>query len=182
MKITTSDELFDRLSYLEMKTRLPNDLLAKLDSMTMAHSLEGRVPYLDHRVVDLAFSIPAHLKLKYLREKYILRKAARKYLPREIVRRRKDHFFVPIHLWLQNELRPTVDLLLSRENIERSGYLNSEFILFAYQNYKKGALFYARQIWNVLIFLIWYKLYIEGDTFLSMQSEPLTLNNLFTTV
>jgi asparagine synthase (glutamine-hydrolysing) len=178
-RIDTSDELFHRLSYLELKTRLPNDLLAKVDAMTMAHSLEARVPFLDHRIVEYAFSIPSNLKLRYMREKYILRQAALRYLPREIVKRRKDHFFVPIHLWLQNELRTTVDRMLTRDNIEKTGYLNSEYILSAYKNYKKGALFYARQIWNVLFFLIWHKLYIETDNFLSMDTDPLTLKKAF---
>jgi len=178
-RIDNSNDLFNRLSYFELKTRLPNDLLAKLDAMTMAHSLEGRVPYLDHNLVDLAFSIPVHLKLRYMREKYVLRQAASRYLPRQIIKRRKDHFFVPIHLWLQNELRPMVDRILTRDNIEKTGYLNSEFILYAYENYKKGGLFYARQIWNILFFLIWHRLYIETDYFLSMNTESMTLEQLF---
>ncbi|MEA3346548.1 MAG: asparagine synthase (glutamine-hydrolyzing) [Candidatus Auribacterota bacterium] len=178
-KIKNSGELFNRLSYFELKTRLPNDLLAKVDTMTMAHSVEGRVPFLDHKLVELAFSIPPDLKIKYAREKYVLRKAVLRYLPREIARRKKDHFFVPIHLWLQNELRATVERILTRDNIEKSGYLNSDFLLDAYRNYKQGKLFYARQIWNVLFFLIWHKLYIETDEFLSVDTVPISLENLF---
>jgi hypothetical protein len=72
-----------------------------------------------------------------------------------------------------------VDSILSRENIERTGLLNAGFVLNAYNNYKKGALFYARQIWNVLVFLIWHRLYIESDRFLTMGAQPGTLEELF---
>jgi asparagine synthase (glutamine-hydrolysing) len=172
------DELFNRLSYFELKTRLPNDLLAKVDTMTMAHSLEARVPYLDHDLVEFAFAIPSSFKIRYLREKYILRRAANRYLPREIIRRRKDHFFVPIHLWLQNELRSTMHQVFNPEHIESIGYLNADFVMSAYNNYQKGMLFYARQLWNILFFLVWHKLYIETDLFLNMGSEPLPLARL----
>lgn len=172
------DELFGRLSYFELKTRLPNDLLAKVDTMTMAHSLEARVPYLDHELVEFAFAIPSRYKIRYLREKYILRQAVRRYLPREIIRRRKDHFFVPIHLWMQNELRPTMHQIFNPERINAIGYLDADFVMKAYNNYQKGMLFYARQLWNILFFLVWHKLYIETDLFLKMGSEPLPLDAL----
>lgn len=174
----TEEDLFNRLSYFELKTRLPNDLLAKVDSMTMAHSLEARVPYLDHRLVEFAFSIPSRLKVRLLHEKYILRQAVLRYIPREITRRRKDHFFVPIHLWLNNELRDTMNRIFTRDNIERTGFLNSTFVLNAYNNYQKGMLFYARQLWNLLFFVIWHKLYIESDLFMKMGGEPLSLKNI----
>ena len=70
-----------------------------------------------------------------------------------------------------------LDQILTRDNIEKTGYLNSDFILFAYKDYKKGVLFYARQIWNVLLFLIWHELYIETDKFLSMDTDSLTLKD-----
>ena len=70
-KIENSDELFNRLLYFELNTRLPNSHLAKVDTMTMAHSLEARVPYLDHNLVEMAFSLPVCLKLRMMREKYI---------------------------------------------------------------------------------------------------------------
>lgn len=177
-KITHADELFDSLSLFELKTRLPNDLLAKLDTMTMAHSLEGRVPFLDRNLVQTAFSIPSSLKLRYFREKYILRKAVRQYLPAQVVKRRKDHFFVPIHLWLRNELKPLADRMLSRKEIEKTGYLDGDFVSHAYKNYEQGQLYYARQIWNILCFMIWHKLYIESDRFLSVNKVPITLEDL----
>jgi asparagine synthase (glutamine-hydrolysing) len=178
-KIMDADELFNRMSIFELKTRLPNDLLAKLDTMTMAHSLEGRVPFLDPNLVQTAFSIPSNLKLRYFKEKYILRKAVLDYLPAQVAWRRKDHFFVPIHLWLQNELKPMAKRILSRKEIEKTGYLNSDFVLHAYKNYEQGQLFYARQIWNILFFLIWHKLYIESDRFLHANTVPASLESLF---
>lgn len=177
--IQDRDDLFYRLADFELKTRLPNDLLAKVDTMTMAHSLEARVPYLDHELVEFAFSIPSALKIRRLKEKYILRKAALHYLPHEIVNRKKDHFFVPIHLWLNNELRPVLELILTKDNIARTGFLNAHFVSHVYENYQRGALFYARQLWNILVFLIWHKMYIETDTFLTMKTDPVSLEQLY---
>ncbi len=179
-KSKNSEELFNRLSYFELKTRLPNDLLTKVDTMTMAHSLEARVPYLDHNLVEFAFAIPSSLKLSFFREKYILRRAALRYLPREIIKVRKEHFSVPIHLWFQNELHETVGRILTRENIENTGYLNYEFVQHAYKNYNKGAFFYARQIWSILCFLIWHKIYIESDRVFSFSHTNESLDSLFT--
>jgi asparagine synthase (glutamine-hydrolysing) len=177
-KATNSQDLFNQLSYFELKTRLPNDLLAKVDSMTMAHSIEGRVPYLDHRFVEFASGISYKLKLRRLKEKYILRKASTRFIPPSIAGRRKDHFFVPIHLWLQNELKPIAEKVLTKENLEKTGLLNPDFILYAYHNYRKGALYYARQIWNVLFFLIWHKMFIETELYRSMQKQHLPLEDL----
>ncbi len=175
----SSQELFSRLAYFELKTRLPNDLLAKIDSTTMAHSLEGRVPFLDHTMVEYAAAVPWRLKIHNLREKYILRRAVSRYLPEEIVKRRKDHFFVPIHLWLKNDLGPVMDDILSRERIDAVGFFNSDFISFARKDYMKGQLVFARQLWNILLFMIWHRLYIETDYYLSMGESPVDLVELF---
>ena len=174
----TADDLFSRLSYFELKTRLPNDLLAKVDSMTMAHSLEARVPYLDHDLVECAFSIPSELKIRWLRDKHILRQSVRSYLPGSITRRRKDHFFVPIHLWLKNELRETMNRLFTRDRIDGTGFLSSDYVMTAYRNYQEGMLFYARQLWNILFFIVWHRMYIESDLFMSMGETPLSLTHI----
>jgi asparagine synthase (glutamine-hydrolysing) len=176
-KIHNSDDLFNCLLYFDLKTRLPNGLLTKLDTMTMAHSLEARVPFLDHRLVELAFSMPAHMKIRMMRDKHILRKVSADYLPRKITKRKKNHFFVPIHLWLQNELQSLVSKILTNKNIDKSGYLNSRWVLHAYKNYQQGELFYARQLWSVISFMIWHELYIETDKFMSMNTNTMDLES-----
>jgi asparagine synthase (glutamine-hydrolysing) len=152
----------DRLQYLEIKTTLPENFLMKNDKMTMTNSVEARVPFLDHRLVEFSFTLPPKLKLNGFNEKYILKKAMQPYLPKDIIMRKKQRFYVPIDLWLMGELRPMVDDLVSAKNIKRQGYFNFDYIEKLFKNYDRSRLFYGRQLWNILTFEIWHKIYIEG--------------------
>lgn len=112
---------FHRMQYSDLKTWLPDDLLTKIDRMTMAVSLEGRVPFLDHRIVETAFSAPDDLLLRGWRGKYLLRKAFENKLPKSILYRRKKGFSPPLNEWFRRELRPfitdkrsTIDLIAQR--------------------------------------------------------------------
>lgn len=96
----------NKMLYVDMKTYLPDDLLTKVDKMTMAHSLEARVPFLDHNLVEFAATIPVHLKLKgFIKTKYLLRKYLKQYFPSEIYNRRKKGFNLPVGEWLRKGLR-----------------------------------------------------------------------------
>jgi asparagine synthase (glutamine-hydrolysing) len=148
----------------EIETRLWADLLMKLDSASMPFSLEGRVPYLDHRLVEYSACIPPSLKVKYTKEKWILREAAKSYLPDKIRKRKKEHFFVPIDTWLQDDLANFVNIKLEPEFIKRQGIFNPEYISYIKKSYKNGALVYARQLWNLICFQIWYSIYLENET------------------
>lgn len=97
-------DTLDRMTFLDINTWLPDDLLVKADRMSMAHSLELRVPFLDHRVVEFAYRLPSSLKLKGDQNKYILKKVAEPLLPHEIVYRPKKGFPVPLASWFRNEL------------------------------------------------------------------------------
>ena len=101
-------DLLDRLLYVDYHTYLPDDLLVKEDRMTMAHGLEGRVPFLDKEMVEMAASIPSKIKLKKLTTKYILKKSVEPLLSRKIVHRRKHGFAVPVSEWFRNELKDLV--------------------------------------------------------------------------
>jgi asparagine synthase (glutamine-hydrolysing) len=172
------DEMFFWYSRFEIKTRMVSDLLHKLDTMTMAHSLEGRVPYLDHNMVEYGASIPVDQKIRGLKNKQVLRRAAGAFLPEEILNRKKDHFFVPIHLWLTNELKDVMVRLLSSEFAWLDEYINRETVMGLYERYQEGAYTYSRQLWNILIFIVWHRMYIETDLFLKMQDQPLDLYSL----
>ena len=128
----------------------------KNDKMTMAHSIEARVPYLDYRIVELAFKMPPDLKLHNLKEKYVLRKAMQKYLPKKTYQRKKQRFYVPMDLWLK-DLKWFFDSL--KQN--GSGYFKQEAIEKIFKNYNNSRLFYGRQLWNVLTFELWHKIYIR---------------------
>jgi asparagine synthase (glutamine-hydrolysing) len=160
-----SRNLLNKLLLFETKVQLPDNLLMKVDKMTMAKSIEARVPLLDHKLVEFAASIPTSLKLNGLTDKYILRKTMRGFLPRSIVNRKKHRFVVPIDAWFGNELKDVVNEILSKPNIEKRGFFNSSYIKHIINHQSKSSFYYSRQLWNLLVFEIWHKIYIEGDNF-----------------
>ncbi|HSE97865.1 MAG TPA: asparagine synthase C-terminal domain-containing protein, partial [Blastocatellia bacterium] len=118
------EDFINQMLYIDLKTFLPCLNLTYTDKTSMASSMEVRVPLLDHELVEMAARIPAHLKLKGLTGKYIFKRAARRWLPREIVNRRKAGFSAPVRAWLVRELRDLVEETLSEANIRRRGYFN----------------------------------------------------------
>ncbi len=146
---------------LEFETQLPDNMLLKGDKMTMAYGVEGRVPFLDHRLVEFSETMPPSLKLKGFKEKYILRKAMQPLLPKEIFERKKQRFYVPIDRWLAGDLRSMTDELLSDAALKESGVFNPSAIKKIRENYHKAPLFYARQLWVLLTFQLWHSIFIK---------------------
>ncbi len=148
---------------LDLKNPMVEDLLMKIDKNTMAFSIEGRVPFLDYRLVELAAKIPDAYKIKgFTRDKVILRDAVKDLLPAEIANRKKKHFFVPIDKWLNNHLKRLHSELLSEEYIKKQGIFNFGYIQNLEKQKKDSPLFYARQIWSLITFQIWYEIFIEN--------------------
>src|SRR5205814_10229533 len=110
--------------YLDAKTYLPVDILTKVDLMTMAHSIEARVPLLDHRLIEFVQTIPASLKLRGQETKYILKKAVHGLIPEQIINRPKHGFDVPIRKWLNGELRELLYDTLTGKRARERGLLN----------------------------------------------------------
>ncbi len=154
-------DFLSQLAYFDTKRYLPEDLLMKPDKMCMAHSIEARVPYLDYRLVEYAFTIPSNLKLRNGTAKYILKKALKGYLPKETIFRKKQPFQMPLGQWLSKELRDVFRNLLS-ERIN-SKLFNKDFVEKIFDNYNSSKLYYGRQLWSLGIFNIWHKMYIEGE-------------------
>jgi len=151
----------NRMLHFETKAYLPDDLLVKVDRMSMAHSLEVRVPFLDHRVVEFVATIPPSFKIKGFMTKYILKRLMSKYLPEDIVYRRKQGFVPPLKDWLRNELRELVkDALLDRRARERGFFLphRIEQLLNDHQNGKREFHF---QIWVLLTLELWCRQYLD---------------------
>ena len=150
----------------EMKEPLPENLLVKTDKSTMPFAIELRIPFLDHRMVEFASKLSPNLKLRNIsNEKYILKEAMRPYLPKTIIQRKKHRFYVPIDLWLQREdIKGIFDSLLNKQIVERQGYFDYSAIEKIKKNYDTSPLFYARQLWTLLNFQIWHKIFIEEDT------------------
>ena len=100
-----TDDLIDKLLYLDIHSYLPEDLLVKVDIATMANSLEARVPFLDHKFMELVAGIPSHFKLKGSKTKFILKRAFSDLLPEVVLKRKKMGFGVPVSRWFRNELK-----------------------------------------------------------------------------
>jgi len=163
-KQTSAQDYLKRAQLFDFKKMLAESFLMKTDRMTMAHSIEARVPLLDHRMVELAFSIPSKYKLKGFSEtKYVFRRALRHHLPKNIVERKKQTFHVPVENWLDKDLKGTVADLLNTTKLFKQGILDHNYVKKIMENYNSGKLFYARQLWTLLMFELWHRTFIEKE-------------------
>ena len=150
-------------SNFDLKGNMVEDLLMKLDKNTMAFGVEGRVPFLDYRIVELAYRIPINLKLNLTQNKIILRETMKGFMPSQTIKRKKKHFFVPINNWFKNELLQLKEDLLSSSYIRKQGIFDYGYIGKINKGFKDSRLFYSRQLWSLITFQIWYKEYIENE-------------------
>ncbi|QOY36895.1 asparagine synthase (glutamine-hydrolyzing) [Anaerobacillus isosaccharinicus] len=172
-KIPHYDDV-SKMQYIDMHTWLSGDILVKADRMTMAHSIELRVPFLDKGVFSIASKLHSNIKVTRSEQKYALRKALEGIVPDHVVNRRKLGFPVPIRHWLQDELYDWARNLIIFSNTE---YLfNKAYILKLLEKHRKGnfdrkssiflskkSLDFSRHIWAILTFMIWHQIFIEKD-------------------
>jgi len=151
----------NQLLYVDLKTFLPCLNLMTTDKTSMAANLEVRVPFLNHEMLELAARMPPSLKLKGLQRKYILKKAAEKLLPREIVWRRKAGFGAPIRSWLRGALRPMVGDLLSEETIKRRGLFQPREVQRIIDANLSGREDYNLQVFQLLNLELWQRAFID---------------------
>jgi len=163
-----TDDLLEKLLYLDMVTYLPEDLLVKMDIATMANSLEARVPFLDHKFMELVAGIPSHLKLKGTKSKFILKTAFKDFLPDAVFKRKKMGFGVPVSRWFRTELKDYVyEILLDPRTLNR-GYFRREGIERLLNEHIAARYDHSSKIWSLLFLEIWFRVFIdrEGDSFL----------------
>ncbi len=158
---TEGAELLTRLQDVDLGTYLVDDLLLKTDRASMAHSLEARVPYLDPVVAGLALALPTRLKVRGLRKKVLLRKAAAPLLPRRIVYGRKRGFSIPAAAWLRGELEPFARDVLAPDTLRRQGYLRPEPVARLLDRHVAGEEDLSRQLWGLLAFTLWHEHHVE---------------------
>ncbi len=150
-----------KMTYSDIKSWLPDDLLVKADKMTMAASLELRVPLLDHKLVEYCTALPDNYKLNGKQGKYLLKKFAEKYLPDEIIYRKKKGFPVPIAAWFRGELyEKTCEILLDSKTLAR-GYFKPEYIESILKKHKNGSQDLSRRIFSLLNLELWHRKYID---------------------
>jgi len=154
----------DRIMYQDVKIYLPDDILANTDRISMLHSLEVRVPFLDHKVMEFCATIPATFKIKGLQKKYLLKKAVAHLVPREILGKKKQGFVGPMPLWLRHELKEYVRDTLSEANLKIHGYLNSPSVARILDEHFSRRKRHDTLIWALLSFQVWYQLYMGKGT------------------
>lgn len=145
----------------DIKTYLADDILVKVDRMSMANSLEARTPFLDYRLVEFAAGLPSHLKLKGFQTKYLLKRCMASKLPRTVLSRKKEGFSIPMKNWLKQELRPMMQDLLSPERIKRRGFFNSSYVERLKKDHLEGTANHSHQLWSLMIFEIWQESYLN---------------------
>lgn len=147
---------------VDLSTYLPDDILTKVDRASMAHSLEARVPLLDHRFVELALRLPLSSKFRGLRGKRLLRKLLARHLPSRLFERPKMGFGVPLGRWFRTELR---DLLLdytSPERVKREGFFAPGLIRTMVREHLEGRRDHQYSLWVLLMFQMWLERHRPG--------------------
>jgi asparagine synthase (glutamine-hydrolysing) len=150
-----------QMMHVDADTYLPEDVLVKVDRMSMAHSIESRVPLLDNDVVAFASTLPSHFKLKGGRGKHILKELAASLVPRDLVDRKKQGFGVPLGVWFRGNMRELfADTLLSARSLSR-GYFQAPFVRRLVEDHLSGRRDHTLQLWQLVVFERWHAQYLD---------------------
>lgn len=164
-KLFPQMDRFDDISgelYLDLKSYLVDDILVKVDRMSMAASLETRVPLIDHEVVQFAFQMPGQLKLKGMTTKWIFKKTMERLLPPQNIYRSKEGFSIPIKHWLRDELKELLLHYLSERRVADAGLFNYSAIQHKIDAHMDGRENYSHQLWALLVFEIWRERFLKS--------------------
>ena len=145
----------ERMMYLDLLSYLPGDILTKVDRASMAVSLETRLPFMDHRLIEFAWTLPNEYKYKNGRTKWILKEVLNKYIPKKLYDRPKQGFGIPINEWLKGSLREWAEELLNEQKLKEQGYFDAIKIREKWMQHQSGKSNWQHQIWNILMFQSW---------------------------
>lgn len=170
-RCAAADEL-NRLLYIDFSYHLADDLMIKNDRMTMAHSLEARVPFTDNELVRFLATVPVNYKLPGTKKKYLLRAAMKDYLPKEITAKKKVGLEMPYSSWFRNELREMAEDLFSRSNINATGFFDADKIAALWKEHQTMKVDHGRFFWGLLNYLLWYEIYFTKKNYRSYLTPP----------
>jgi len=158
-----STDPLDRALYVDVKTSMVDDILTKVDRMSMAVSLEVRDPLLDHRLLEFAATVPTALKLKNGRRKYLLRRLLERHVPKAIVDRPKQGFAAPIGEWLRGPLAPMVDDLLIDGRMNDRGLFNARTVERLWREHRDGRLDHRHRLWSLVMLELWFRQFVDAQ-------------------
>ena len=158
-----SKDSLSRMLYVDSKLWLPDYLLLRGDKLTMANSLEARIPLLDHKLVEFASGLPNHLKLDGANRKVLLRRVASNLLPPQIINRPKQGFPIPIERWLQAEASSLMKDMLSKSSIESRGLLNTKYVEQLVAQHLRGYADHSTQLWGLISLEMWFRRFIDSS-------------------
>ena len=154
---------YEKISLFDIEQYLGYNLMYKMDIASMANSLEVRNPYLDYRVVEYSFNLPQSFKVHNGTAKYLMKKLLERYMPKELVYRRKWGFPAPMSSWLMGDLSYLIDKWLNPQRIQSQGILNEKIVSKYVRSFRSGKKYHDKRIWSLIFFQMWYSKYIEAS-------------------
>ncbi|MBD0372883.1 MAG: asparagine synthase (glutamine-hydrolyzing) [Pyrinomonadaceae bacterium] len=157
----TTKEPLDGMLYLDSKTYLPGDILTKVDRMSMAVSLEARVPLLDHRLIEFVSRIPASMKMRGLEAKHIFKRAVRDHVPAEILDRPKQGFGMPLQQWINEQLRERIRETLSDKRTRERGIIEERYVRRLLDEHERNRRDHSGQLWALFMLEEWHRIFMD---------------------
>jgi asparagine synthase (glutamine-hydrolysing) len=155
-------DFLSQMTYLELKLRLPELLLLRIDRMTMATSVEARVPFLDHKLVEFALGVPRELKVEGKSGKHILKRALEEILPRDVLYRRKRGFGAPVEGWFRGPASRALEEHTLKSSLRRREFFDYRFIARLFDQHRRGTRDWGFHLWALLNLSLWYERWIDG--------------------
>lgn len=170
-KVDTGDPL-DQLLYIDSKTYLPGDILTKVDRMSMAVSLETRVPLLDHKLIECVMRIPASLKMSGLETKHLFKLAVKDLVPKEILNRPKQGFGMPIQRWINHQLKERILDTLGDQRARQRNYIDPNYLNLLLDEHQNGRRDHSTQVWGLFVLELWHRTFVDQSAPRLPSSDP----------
>ena len=155
--LNSHNDAIDKMMAIDYKTYQLDDILTKVDRATMSVGLEGREPFLDHRIIEFVSQLPSSYKIKDGNKKYILKSIVHDYIPKEMIDRPKMGFGIPLNEWFGDELKKYVLEYLDNEKVAKTGLLNASEVERLKKQWLQNSSFGANKIWLILTFMMWHE-------------------------